>query len=97
NPVISLVDAALGRRPWLDAVAYVPVQTLGCMVGAIVANLMFGLSAISISTDRLTSAHFLSEVIATTGLVLVVFLLARAGHERLAPAAVGAYIGAAYL
>jgi glycerol uptake facilitator-like aquaporin len=97
NPLISLVDAALGRRGWLDAVAYIPAQLLGCITGAILANLMFGLPAFELSTTvRLTPPHFLGEVIATTGLVLVVFVLARTGRERLAPAAVGAYIGAAY-
>ncbi len=98
NPLISLVDAVLGRRGWLDAVSYIPAQLLGCITGAIIANLMFGLPAVELSTTvRLTPPHFLGEVIATTGLVLVVFVLARTGRERLAPAVVGAYIGAAYL
>jgi glycerol uptake facilitator-like aquaporin len=98
NPVISLVDAALGRRGWLDAAAYIPAQVVGCVVGAILANLMFGRAAISISTaDRLTPPHFLSEVVATAGLILIVFLLAGTDPHRLTAAAVGAYIGAAYL
>jgi glycerol uptake facilitator-like aquaporin len=97
NPVISLVDAALGRRSWSDAAVYIPTQIVGCIAGAVMANLMFAQPAVSISTnDRLTPAHFLSEVVATAGLVVVVFLLAMNGHERFAPAAVGAYIGAAY-
>ena len=58
---------------------------------------MFDLTAISISeTHRATGAHVFSEVIATLGLVLVIFSLARTGRGNLAPAAVGAYIGAAY-
>jgi glycerol uptake facilitator-like aquaporin len=98
NPVISLVDAALGRRGWLDAALYIPAQVAGCIVGAILANLMFARAAISISTaDRLTPAHFLSEIVATAGLILIVFLLARSGNHSLTGAAVGAYIGAAYL
>ena len=97
NPVISLVDAILGRRSWVDSLSYIPAQIAGCIAGAIVANLMFGRAAVSLSTNsRMTTAHFSSEIVATAGLVLVVFLLARTGHERLAPAAVGAYIGAAY-
>jgi glycerol uptake facilitator-like aquaporin len=97
NPVISLVDAAFGRRTWVDAALYIPVQVAGCVAGAIVANLMFASDAISISTmDRLTPAHFVSEIVATAGLVLIVFLLARRGLQRFTPAAVGAYIGAAY-
>jgi glycerol uptake facilitator-like aquaporin len=98
NPVISLVDAALGRRTWMDAATYIPAQVVGCFTGAVLANVMFGLDAVSVSTDaRLSPAHFVSEVVATAGLVFVVFLLARTGRERLAPAVVAAYIGAAYL
>jgi arsenate reductase len=97
NPVISLVDAALGKRTWSDAAWYIPAQLAGCIAGAILANVMFGHPAVTISTtDRLSPAHLISEVVATSGLVLVVFLLARNGRERVAPAAVGAYIGAAY-
>jgi arsenate reductase len=69
----------------------------GCTGGAVVANLMFALPAVSISAKhRATLAHFLSEIIATLGLLLVIFALARSGRARSAPAAVGAYIGAAY-
>jgi glycerol uptake facilitator-like aquaporin len=97
NPVVSLVDAAFGGLSWRDACAYLPAQVAGCIGGAALANLMFGLSAISISTkDRATAGHFLSEVVATLGLLLVIFALARTGRGRSAPAAVGAYIGAAY-
>jgi len=63
----------------------------------VAANLMFALPAVTISAKhRASAAHFLSEVIATVGLVLVIFALARSGRSRSAPAAVGAYIGAAY-
>jgi arsenate reductase len=73
------------------------VQVAGCIGGAVLANLMFALPAVSISTKhRATPAHFLSEIIATLGLILVIFALARSGRSRAAPAAVGAYIGAAY-
>src|SRR5580692_11006528 len=97
NPVVSLVDAAFGGLSWRDACAYLPAQVAGCIGGAVLANLMFGLSAASISTkDRATAGHFLSEVVATLGLLLVIFALARTGRGRSAPAAVGAYIGAAY-
>ncbi len=97
NPVVSLADAALGGLSWRDAAAYITAQTAGCITGAIAANLMFARAAVSISDqDRLTAAHFLSEIIATLGLALVIFALARTGRTRTAPAAVGAYIGAAY-
>jgi arsenate reductase len=97
NPVVSFVDAALGGLRWRDAVAYLAVQVVGCVGGAVLANLMFALPTVTISTkQRATPAHFLSELIATLGLILVIFALARSGRSRAAPAAVGAYIGAAY-
>jgi arsenate reductase len=97
NPVVSLVDAALGGIRPRDALAYVPAQVAGCVLGAVVANGMFALSAISISTHhRASSAHLFAEAIATAGLVLVIFSLARTRRTSAAPAAVGAYIGAAY-
>jgi arsenate reductase len=97
NPVVSFVDAAFGGLSWRDAGAYLPAQVAGCIVGAIAANVMFSLSALSISVkQRASPAHFLSEVIATLGLMLVIFALARSGRSRTTPAAVGAYIGAAY-
>jgi arsenate reductase len=97
NPVVSFADAAFGGLSWRDAAAYLPAQVAGCTAGAVLANLMFALPAVSISAkDRATGAHFLSEVIATLGLLLVIFALARSGRGSSAPAAVGAYIGAAY-
>jgi glycerol uptake facilitator-like aquaporin len=97
NPVVSLVDVLLGRRPWTVVLGYVPAQVAGCIGGAVLANLMFGLPAVQWSTtDRLTAPNLLSEVVATAGLVLVVFALARTGRSALAAPAVGAYIGAAY-
>jgi arsenate reductase len=97
NPVVSLVDAALGGLSRRDALAYLPAQVAGCIAGAVVANAMFALSAISISTHhRASPAHLFAEVIATLGLILVIFALARSGRTVTAPAAVGAYIGAAY-
>jgi glycerol uptake facilitator-like aquaporin len=97
NPVVSLVDAAFGGISRRDALAYIPAQIAGCITGAVIANAMFELSAISISTHhRASPAHLFSEVIATCGLILVIFALVRSGRTGTAPAAVGAYIGAAY-
>ena len=97
NPVVSFVDAAFRGVSWRDAAAYLPAQVVGCIAGAIAANLMFALPAVSISVKhRATAGHFLSEIIATLGLMLVIFSLARSGRSRVTPAAVGAYIGAAY-
>lgn len=97
NPVVSLVDSALGGLPWRTALAYIPAQIVGCVTGAALANVMFDASPISIATtDRATTAHAVSEVVATAGLLLVIFSLTRSGRADRAPAAVGAYIGAAY-
>ena len=97
NPVVSLVDAHFGGLSWRDAFAYIPAQIAGCVTGAIAANGMFALSAISISTHhRASAAHLFAEAVATLGLLLVIFSLARTGRGAIAPAAVGAYIGAAY-
>ena len=97
NPVVSLVDAAFGGLSRRDALAYIPAQIAGCITGAIAANGMFSLAAISISDNhRASPAHLFAEVIATLGLLLVIFALVRSGRVSTAPAAVGAYIGAAY-
>lgn len=97
NPVVSLVDAALGGLRWLEAAAYSLVQVAGCFLGAIVANAMFAKQIVSLSTrHRATGGHFLGEIIATVGLLLVIFALARTNRMATVPAAVGAYIGAAY-
>jgi glycerol uptake facilitator-like aquaporin len=97
NPVVSLADANFGGLSLRDAAAYIPVQVAGCIVGAITANGMFSLAAVSISKHhRASPAHLFSEVIATAGLLLVIFALARTRRGGTAPAAVGAYIGAAY-
>jgi glycerol uptake facilitator-like aquaporin len=97
NPVVSLVDASFGGLSWRDALAYAPAQIGGCVVGALAANTMFADALVSISTKhRASGAHLFSEVIATLGLLLVIFSLARTKRPTSAPAAVGAYIGAAY-
>jgi glycerol uptake facilitator-like aquaporin len=97
NPLVSLADASFGGLRWRDALAYLSAQVAGCVLGAIVANGMFSLDAISISTHhRGSPAHLLSEVVASGGLLLVIFSLARSKRAGSAPAAVGAFIGAAY-
>lgn len=97
NPVVSLADASFGGISWRQAAAYAPAQVGGCVSGAVLANLMFSRAAVSISTHhRASAAHFLAEVVATAGLVTIIFALVRSGRVAAAPAAVGAYIGAAY-
>ena len=86
NPVVSFVDAALGGMRWRDALGYLAAQVAGCAAGAMAANLMFSQALVSISTKhRATGGHFLSEVVATFGLVLVVFALSRTGRAAPPP------------
>src|ERR1700750_1078074 len=97
NPVVSLVDASFGGLRWRHAFAYIPAQVVGCIAGAAAANAMFGLAALSLPPPpRAPPAHLFAGVIATLGLLLVIFSLARTRRGALAPAAVGAYIGSAY-
>jgi glycerol uptake facilitator-like aquaporin len=96
NPVVTLVDALSGGRPWRTLALYVPVQVAGCVTGAVLANAMFGVPTALSTTDRATWPHLLAEVVATAGLVLVIFALVRTERAHLAAPAVGAYIGAAY-
>ncbi|MGI5243135.1 aquaporin [Dactylosporangium sp. CA-139066] len=102
NPVVSAADWFLGRRTRTGLTAtdlggYVVAQTTGAIGGSILANLMFNLSAVDFSSkDRAAGHLWLGEVVATSGLLLLIFALARSGRASVAPAAVGAYIGAAY-
>jgi arsenate reductase len=102
NPVVSLTDWWLGRgqRNALRASelgVYAAAQIVGGIAGCILANLMFDLPAVELSTKaRPGLSLLLGEVVATSGLVLLIFALARTGRTTVAPAAVGAYIGAAY-
>ena len=97
NPVITLTDWLLGGLRGAEAFAYIGAQVLGAMLGAIIANLMYELPAVQIAlTDRTGAGLWLAEVVATFGLVLVVFGVVRSRRAGVAPFAVGAYIGAAY-
>jgi glycerol uptake facilitator-like aquaporin len=97
NPVITLADRFFGGVSNRQVACYLPAQLLGGAVGAVVANLMFDLPAVTISeNERSAGGLWLSEAVATFGLVVLVFALARAGRAALAPFAVGAYITAAY-
>jgi arsenate reductase (thioredoxin) len=98
NPVVSIADRLLGgHRSWRDTGAYIVAQIAGGIVGVMIANLMFALPAVELSTKARSEGHlWLSEVVATFGLLLVIFGMVRAGREHVIPFAVGAYIGAAY-
>lgn len=97
NPVVSIVDALLHRKSLRITAAYIPAQILGCIGGAVLANLMFAEPAIAWgTTERADGPRLLAEMVATAGLLLVIFALVRTGRSHLAAPAVGAYIGAAY-
>jgi arsenate reductase len=97
NPVVTLVDRWFGGISSTAAGAYVVAQIAGGMAGAVVANLMFEEPAVAWSVKaRSGSGMWLAEEVATFGLLLVVFGIARSGRTGAAPFAVGAYIGGAY-
>src|SRR5580704_17629046 len=82
NPVVSMVDAWIGTGSWFRAFIYLPFQFVGCIARSIVANLMFGHHAVAWSTHhRASTAHFFSEIIATAGLIFLVFALQRNGRK----------------
>jgi glycerol uptake facilitator-like aquaporin len=97
NPVVTLVECALGAITNRDALALIGAQIVGGIGGAIVANLMFTLTATSISTHHRTGGGiWLGEVVATLGLLLVIFGTVRSGRGERVAFAVGGYILAAY-
>lgn len=101
NPAVSAVDWWLGRRagtglPGREVVAYTAAQTAGAVGGAVLANVMFDLPTRFATTERSDWHLWVGEVVATAGLVALIFALARTGRGAWAAPAVGAYIGAAY-
>jgi glycerol uptake facilitator-like aquaporin len=102
NPVVTGADWLLGRHAGTgigtsQAGAYLLAQLAGGSAGALLANLMFDRRVVELSTKhRIGPGHLVGEVVATAGLIALIFALARTGRAALSAAAVGAYIGAAY-
>ncbi|MGP4048838.1 aquaporin [Streptomyces sp. 2A115] len=102
NPVVTLAEWWTARRGGAgvtlrEAAVYVPAQIVGAIAGAILADAMFGKPLVEWSTHDRSAGHLLlGEVVATAGLILLIFGLARTDQLRFAPAAVASYIGAAY-
>jgi glycerol uptake facilitator-like aquaporin len=102
NPVVTAADWLLGYRSGTgisggNALAYVVVQVIGAVSGAWLANNMFDRRVFELATkDRITTGHIVGEIVATAGLIMLIFTLARTGRAAMSAAAVGAYIGAAY-
>lgn len=97
NPVVTLANRALGAMSNREAAAYVAAQVAGGAAGAVVANVMFSVGPVTMATtDRSSPALWTSEIVATFGLLLVIFGVVRSGRASVAPFAIGAYIGGAY-
>jgi arsenate reductase len=97
NPVVTLADRCFGGMTTREALVYVPAQIAGGCVGAVVANLMFDLAAVNLSTHvRSGGPIWLGEVVATFGLLIVILGVVRSGRADTAPFAVASYIAAAY-
>ena len=97
NPIVTLADRILGGMGTREASAYVSAQVVGGCIGAMVANLMFDLPAVTLSThDRSSSGVLLGELVAAFGLLIVILGVVRAGRAQMAAFAVAGYITAAY-
>jgi glycerol uptake facilitator-like aquaporin len=97
NPAVSLALAAFRGLSWVEAGLYAVAQVVGGILGVVIANLMFSLPALEVSSKvRSGGGIWLAEVVATFGLLLVIFGVVRSGRAASAPYAVGAYIAGAY-
>ncbi|SDL00998.1 Glycerol uptake facilitator (Major Intrinsic Protein Family) [Nocardioides sp. YR527] len=101
NPAVSLADWFLGRRPGTglslpEVGAYSIAQILGAIGGAALANVMFDVDQAISTKDRATGGHLVAEIVATAGLIVLIFALVRSDRGALVAPAVGGYIGAAY-
>ena len=97
NPVVTLVERSLGMIGWTETATLIGAQMIGGTLGTVLANLMFEVPAVSLSVQvRAGPGLWLAEVVATAGLVLVIFGAARSGRQEMVAVAVGAYITAAY-
>ncbi|GEK19916.1 aquaporin [Cellulomonas xylanilytica] len=101
NPVVTAAEWVLSRgsaaqRSPLEVVGYVLAQCIGGIAGALLANVMFDVAPAISTTERTGTGLLVGEVVATAGLVLVIFALVRSGRAAIVPAALAAWIGAAY-
>ncbi|MEV6242355.1 aquaporin [Lentzea sp. NPDC051838] len=97
NPVVTLIAWFTNRPPATEVGAYIGAQTAGAIVGAVVANAMFAEPLVTWSTHHRDAGNLLlGEVVATAGLLALIFGLLRSGRDHLIPTAVAAFIGSAY-
>ena len=97
NPAVTLVQVLRREMNAVEFLSFISAQIAGAITGAIIANVMFDLEAIQISTnERVTTGTLVGEVIATAGLITVIFVLVARSQDKLIPVAVAAWIGSAY-
>lgn len=97
NPIVTLVERALGAITSTAAAVFIACQVAGCCLGVIIANLMFNLPAVNVSShDRTGGNLLLGETVATFGLIVIIFGVVRSGRASAVAFAVGGYITAAY-
>ena len=97
NPAVTLTAAAVGQLPWREAASYLPAQVAGGIVGTLLTNLMFGLPLAEISgTVRDAPITWLGDLVATVGLLSLIFTLVATRSYNYLPGAVGAYVAGAY-
>ena len=97
NPAVTLTATAVGQLPWREAASYLPAQISGGIAGTVLANLMFGLPAAEISTTvRDAPITWLGDLVATVGLLSLIFTLIATRSYSYLPGAVGAYVAGAY-
>ena len=97
NPAVGIVSSLMGETSWKQTGLYAIAQTIGGCVGAVIANLMFDLDAINISEKIRTGSNiWLSEVVATVGLLVVIYGTIRAKRSHQVPFTVAAWITGAY-
>jgi glycerol uptake facilitator-like aquaporin len=96
NPAVSLVNVFSRLQPAREAGVYIVAQTVGAIVGAVLANVMFDLAALQISERYRTSPGMLvGEVVATAGLIAIIGILSARKQTTIIPVAVAAWIGSA--
>lgn len=97
NPAVSLVQLFSRRQPITETLTYIVAQIAGAISGAILANVMFDLTAIQFSDrDRMSPGMFVGEIVATAGLIAVIGILSNRDQGKYIPVAVAGWIGSAY-
>lgn len=97
NPAVTLVNVFLRQQSARESALYIAAQTAGAIGGAILANVMFDLSALQISDrDRTSAGMLVGEVVATAGLIAVIGIVSARKQNAIIPLAVAGWIGSAY-